>query len=394
MVQYNVNNFFVSKEKIKLLEILQFINCHNANELKQDEIINKITPLESSSQGDLTFFTKPVINSEKYIKLITESKAKFCLISKNHINFIPGHIQKIIVDNAYISFMQIVDKLTTQKAATTERQIANNANINKTAIIEQNVEIGENSFIDSCVKICQGAQIGKNVQIMHGCYIGQNCIIGDNTIIYPNCSIQFSIISQNCIIQPNANIGQDGFGFTMDYINKKHFKINHYGYVEIENDVEIGSCVCIDRGVFDKTFIDEGTKVGNHTQVAHNVQIGKHNVIVGKCAIGGSAKIGSYCMIGGNTAIIGHITIGNQCYVYGGSNVANSFPDNSKIFSGWPAENYSSWVRKIAMFNIMFSKKRSNNSQGSQKASFFAKLLNPIKLRLASHLLNNNFLKN
>ncbi len=370
MMQYSVNNFFVSRQDIKLLEVLPLIKCYNSDELIQSEIINKVSSVENALEGDLTFFTKPVINSEKYIKLIETSKAKFCLVAKSHINFIPKHIQKIIVDNAYISFMQIVDNLTTQKLTNTISEIANNSIIHKTAIIENNVTIGENTLIDSNVKICQGAQIGKNVQIMHGCYIGESCIISNNTIIHPNCSIQFSIIGTNCIIQPNANIGQDGFGFTMDYVNKKHFKINHYGYVEIGNNVEVGSCVCIDRGVFDKTLIEEGTKIGNHTQVAHNAQIGKHNVIVGKCAIGGSAKIGSYCMIGGNTAIIGHITIGNQCYVYGGSNVANSFPDNSKIFSGWPAENYSSWVRKIAMFNIMFTKKRSNHTQNNQKASF------------------------
>jgi UDP-3-O-[3-hydroxymyristoyl] glucosamine N-acyltransferase LpxD len=131
-------------------------------------------------------------------------------------------------------------------------------------------------------------------------------------------------IGLNCII------GGIGFGYERDE-DGTLFHIPHHGWVYIENEVEIGNCVCIDRGVVGATIIGEGTKIDNLVHVAHGAKIGKNCLIVAGSVIGGSSEIGDGCFIGINASIKNKVKIGNNVTVGMGAVITKDVPDGVTV---------------------------------------------------------------
>ncbi len=98
--------------------------------------------------------------------------------------------------------------------------------------------------------------------------LGVNCIVYANATVKERC-----LLGHRVIIHSGAVIGSDGFGYEMK--DGRHEKIEQVGIVQIDDDVEIGSCTAIDRARFGRTWIGEGTKIDNLVQVGHNCVIGK-----------------------------------------------------------------------------------------------------------------------
>jgi UDP-3-O-[3-hydroxymyristoyl] glucosamine N-acyltransferase len=140
-------------------------------------------------------------------------------------------------------------------------------------------------------------------------------------------------------------IGSDGFGYRWD--GKQHAKIPQIGTVIIEDDVELGSCVCVDRAKFSVTKIGRGTKIDNLVQIAHNVNIGPHCIIVGQAGMAGSVTLGTGVVLGGQSAIRDHITIGDQAMVAATAGVHEDVPPKT-IVSGIPALPHRQSLREQA----------------------------------------------
>jgi UDP-3-O-[3-hydroxymyristoyl] glucosamine N-acyltransferase len=108
------------------------------------------------------------------------------------------------------------------------------------------------------------------------------------------------------------------------------------GKVIIEDDVEIGANVTIDRATLGTTRIGKGTKIDNLVQIGHNVVIGENCVIVAQVGISGSTQLGNNVVLGGQVGLVGHIKIGNNVMIGAQSGVTKDIPDNAIIF-GYPA---------------------------------------------------------
>ncbi len=196
---------------------------------------------------------------------------------------------------------------------------------------ENNVESG----LHPTAIIDKAAQISPNVSIGANSYIG-NCKIGENTVIHFNVHIYSKVkIGKNVIIYDGAVIGRDGFSFEKNNQGKRE-KFPHIGGVVIEDDVEVGSNVNIDRGTLDNTIIGQGTKIDNLCHIAHNVVIGKHCAIIAQSMIGGGTKIGDYSRIAPCACIRDGIEIGKNVAVGMGSVVTKSIDDNCVVV-GVPA---------------------------------------------------------
>jgi len=210
----------------------------------------------------------------------------------------------------------------------------------------------EKPIIHPTAIIDQGAKIGKDV------YIGANsvidsCVIGDNSIIQENVIIRNCVkIGKNVLIKSGAIIGNPGFGFVKNEIGEWG-KFPQIGQVIIEDNVEIGSHTCIDRGALSKTIIGYGTKIDNLTQIAHNVKIGKNCIITGNVSIAGSCTIGDGVWIGPSSTINNGLNIGSNSFISTGSVVINNLPPNSDVI-GNPAEPKEQYIRKrISLFKII-----------------------------------------
>jgi UDP-3-O-[3-hydroxymyristoyl] glucosamine N-acyltransferase len=176
--------------------------------------------------------------------------------------------------------------------------------------------------------------------------IGDDVTIGDDCQLLPHVVVRERItIGHRVIIHAGSVLGTDGFGYRWD--GQKHRKIPQIGTVIVEDDVEIGSCVCIDRAKFDATRIGRGTKIDNLVQVAHNVQIGPHCIIVGQVGLAGSAKLGKNVVLGGQAAVRDHVTIGDGAMAAATAGIIEDVPPGA-VVSGTPAFPHRQSLREQA----------------------------------------------
>jgi UDP-3-O-[3-hydroxymyristoyl] glucosamine N-acyltransferase len=190
-----------------------------------------------------------------------------------------------------------------------------------------------------------GSEIGDDTVVGAGSYIGQETTIGATCLIYPLVTIrERSRIGSRVIIHSGAVIGADGFGFEM--VDGRHQKIQQLGIVQIDDDVEIGANTTVDRARFGRTWIQQGVKIDNLVQIAHNVIIGKNSVIVAQTGISGSTRVGERVMMGGQVGIVGHIEIGDDTAIGAQSGIAKSIPGGT--WFGSPAVPLAEAQRQIA----------------------------------------------
>ncbi|MBC7874913.1 MAG: UDP-3-O-(3-hydroxymyristoyl)glucosamine N-acyltransferase, partial [Ferruginibacter sp.] len=220
--------------------------------------------------------------------------------------------------------------------------------IQQPVYIAKTASYGENVFIGAFTYLGENVKIGSHTKIFPNSYIGDNVVIGDHCIIDPGVKIY-----HNCIVGNYANIlagaviGSDGFGFAPQP-DGTFIKIPQLGNVIIEDHVDIGANVTIDRATVGSTIIRSGAKLDNLIQVGHNVEIGDNTIIAAQAGVSGSTKIGKSVMIGGQAGIVGHIQLGDGAKVNAQSGVSKSL-DPGKVVTGSPAHDFTAALRSQAL---------------------------------------------
>ena len=291
-------------------------------------VITGVNGIQEAKEGELTF----VANS-KYVPIAKETKASAIIISRDMS--IPGKTV-IFTDNPSSAFTEVIS-LFASEAKSNFKGIHSSAVISEDAFIGNNVSIGPNVIIE------EGVSVGDDCIVYGGVFIGIKATIGQSCIFYPNVVIMDRCeIGNNVIIHSQTVIGSDGFGY--EQVDGKHKKIPQTGIVVIEDDVEIGAHVAVDRARFDKTFIGRGTKIDNLVQVAHNVSIGEDCIIISQVGISGSVNIGKNAILAGQVGVVGHLTIGEGAIVAAQSAVMKSVAPFTKAL-GSPARLYSDQMK-------------------------------------------------
>lgn len=207
----------------------------------------------------------------------------------------------------------------------------------------ENVLLGQDVSIGPFVTIGTRTTIGDRVTIYHGVHLGDGVTIGDDSALHPNVSIQDGCrIGARVMIHAGTVIGSDGFGYVQH--EGRHHKIPQRGIVIIEDDVEIGANVTIDRATFGATHVRQGTKIDNLVQIAHNVTVGEHGIIVAQVGIAGSTTLGKGVMIGGQAGLIDHLTIGDQAMIAAGAGIEKDVEPGARM-SGRPARQSTAFFR-------------------------------------------------
>ncbi len=219
--------------------------------------------------------------------------------------------------------------------------------VHASAVIAPNVSVGKGSCISPNAVIGEGTRIGDD------CFIGPHCVIGKNATLGPGTQLVSQVfvwhgvkIGARCKIQPGAVIGARGFGNVRGPGGWE--EVPQLGSVTIGDDVEIGANSCIDRGTLDDTVIEDGVKIDNLVQIAHNVRIGRHTAIAACVGIAGSTTIGARCMLGGAVGISGHLVIGDDVIILAGGMVTKSLPAQGQYGSVLPAQPVGEWRRTVA----------------------------------------------
>ena len=281
--------------------------------------ITAVATLENATAADISFLTNP-----KYTKTLQSTNAGAVIIGKDTEAPVP----LLIADDPYYAFSQIVVLLHGYRQ---HKKVG----LSEKATIAETAKVGKNCNIHDFATVCDSVVIGDNTVIYPGVFIGPDAVIGKDCILYPNATIYDGCrLGNNVIINANATIGKDGYGYATH--NGKHYKIPQIGIVILEDDVEIGSNCCIQRGAIEDTIIGAGCKIGDLTNIGHGTKIGPHCLLIGQIAIAGSTTIGHHCVIGGQAGIVGHIKIGNCVSIAAQAGVINDIPDGQNVV-GAPA---------------------------------------------------------
>ncbi len=306
---------------MKLSAIAKIVNA-DFNE--KDKEITGINTLKDASNNELSF-----ISNSKYVKDIASSQAGAILVDKKNKEHVPLGCVALVVKNPYWAMATLSKYFSPQIES----------------LDASDAEIGEGSLISQKAEIAKGAKIGKNCTILAHVYVGSNSIIGDNTVIYPNTTIyRDCIIGRDCIIHSNTAIGSDGFGFATNKLGE-HKKIYQNGNVRIEDDVEIGSNVSVDRAVFGSTVLRKGVRIDNLVQIGHNCDIGEYCVFVAQSGSAGSSKFGRNVVMGGQSAVAGHLEIAAFSTFAARSGITNNIKESGKTFGGFPLLEQRTWLK-------------------------------------------------
>lgn len=287
-------------------------------------VIKGLSGIKEAKEGDLTFLVNP-----KYTSFIKTTQASAILIPRDLKASGKSFIR---ADNPSLAFARLLSFFSSDNAQHFK-------GVHKTAVIAKDASLGKDVAVGAYVVIEAKANIGDNTVIYPGSYVGQETTIGKNCLIYPHVSIrERAEIGNGVIIHNGTVIGSDGFGY--EKIDGKHVKIPQLGTVTIEDDVEIGANVTVDRARFDKTVIGKGTKIDNLVQVAHNVVIGENCIITAQVGISGSSTIGKNVILAGQAGVAGHLTIGEGAIVAAQACVTKSIPPFTQV-SGYPAKEHN-----------------------------------------------------
>lgn len=299
--------------------------------------VNTIAKIEEGQAGALSFLANP-----KYEHYIYDTKSSIVLVNKS---FVPsGNINATLirVENSYEAFaslLRLVDQARPRKKG-----------IHATAIIEATAKIGIDVFIGPYTYIGENCIIGDGCSIYPHVYIGDNTKLGNNCIINPGVTIYHDcLLGERCVIHAGTVIGSDGFGFAPQSDNE-FMKIPQLGNVILEDNVEIGSNVTIDRATMGSTIIRKGVKLDNLIQIAHNVEVGENSVMAAQTGISGSTKVGKNCMFGGQVGLAGHIRIANGTKIGAQGGILGDVKEENTAILGSPAIEVKQFLRSSVIF--------------------------------------------
>jgi UDP-3-O-[3-hydroxymyristoyl] glucosamine N-acyltransferase len=314
---------------MKLKEIASLLNGEIVGDPEIE--ITGVSGIKEAHKEDITF-----ISAQKYMKDLSGCKAS-CVIVKEPIADLT--IAQLKVSNPLFAFAKLLEHFYIKPQKPT--------GISKDSIVSNKAKIAKNVSIFPFSYISDGVSIGEGTIIYPLVFVGKNSSIGEKCIIYPNVTLRENVkIGNGAIIHSGSVIGSDGFGYVFE--GGRHYKIPQVGGVIIEDDVEIGSNVSIDRATTGNTMIGRGTKIDNLVQIAHNVKIGKNSLIIAQVGIGGSTEIGSFVTLAGQVGVADHAKIDSETMVGAQSGVIGNLTKG--VYSGSPAIPHREWLKAQAIF--------------------------------------------
>jgi len=297
-----------------------------------DRVVRGIASIESAGPDEVTF-----LSNVKYERHVGETKAAAVIVPDDYAG--PGK-SLIRCKDSYYAFRQAMVLMYGFRAAP-PKGIDPRACIDASAELGKDVTVGPFAFIGPRVKVGDGTTIYPNVYVGQDVRIGRSCELFPSVTIYDGC-----ILGDRVRIHAGTAIGQDGFGYATH--NGRHEKIPEAGWVELEDDVEIGACCAIERATLGATVIGAGTKFADLIGIGHGTRMGKGCLMVSQSGIAGSTTVGNYCVFAAQSGIVGHIRIGDGVQVGAQSGVTKDVPPGIQVL-GSPAAPLAETRRQMVI---------------------------------------------
>ncbi|WP_137938345.1 UDP-3-O-(3-hydroxymyristoyl)glucosamine N-acyltransferase [Chitinivorax sp. B] len=297
-----------------------------------DIVISYVAPLDGAGVGALSFLANP-----KYRNQLADTQAEAVIVPAAAKDATDR--PRIVAKDPYLYFAQVSSLLNPPQRLA--------VGVHPSAMVAASAQLGVNVAIAANAVVGEGVVLGDNTEIFAGAVIGDGVIIGAGSRVYGNVTIYHGcVLGKRCTVHSGAVIGADGFGLA--WTGQDWFKIPQIGRVVIGDDVEVGANTTIDRGAMADTIIEDGAKLDNQIQIAHNCVIGKHTAIAGCVGIAGSTRIGAYCTVGGAAMFVGHIEICDKVHIAGGTLVSKSITKPGAYAGNYPMAPRDEWLKNAA----------------------------------------------
>jgi UDP-3-O-[3-hydroxymyristoyl] glucosamine N-acyltransferase len=292
----------------------------------------RVAGIEESGPGDLTF-----VASSRYLPRLATTRASAVILAPEVETPLPS----VLSPEPYLIYARAAALLHPRAPAAAG--VHPSAQVDPTAVLGQGVHVGALAVVGPRARVGARTAIHPHVVLYADVAIGQDCVIHSAVQVREGCRLGDRVVVQN-----GAVIGGDGFGFARRS-DGAYEKIPQVGIVVIEDDVEIGALVAIDRASMGETRVGRGTKIDNLVQVGHSVRIGADTVIAGQVGIAGSTRIGSKVILAGQVGVAGHLTVGDGAVATAQTGIPSSIEPGA-VVSGYPAIDNRAWLKASAVF--------------------------------------------
>ena len=299
-----------------------------------DSVVSGVASLPNANAGSLSFLA-----SEAYKKQLSSTKAAAVVLRP--ADAVDSPVAALLHDDPYACYARMAAVVCPPPEYAPGRHAS--------AVVDASALVADSAHIAPHVVVGERSTIGENVYLGPGTVIGPDCAIGDDCRLIANVTLARAVtIGQRGIVHPGAVLGADGFGNAMSA--EGWVKVPQLGGVRIGDDVEIGANTTVDCGAIDDTVIEDGVRIDNLCQIAHNVHIGAHTAMAAMSGIAGSTVIGKRCMFAGMGGAVGHVSICDDVIVGAKSFVSKDITEPGTYLASFPAEPAKDWAKKVGRF--------------------------------------------
>lgn len=317
---------------MKLGEIARKLGCRLSG--SPDVEILGVAGIEDAGKNELTFVSNP-----KYASKIATTSAGAIILAPDAP---PASIPVLVSDHPYLDFARAIELFYAPPEPI--------PGLHPTASLAQTAVLGDNHSIGANVVIGEGVVLGKNARLHPNVTIYPYARIGDDFTAHSGAVVrEFCRIGNQVILQNGAVVGSDGFGFAPRK-DGSYYKMVQSGIAVLEDEVELGAYVCIDRATVGETRVGRGTKIDNLVQIGHGSTIGEHTILAAQVGLAGSTKVGNFVRLAGQVGVAGHLTIGDGAVATGQTGIGQSIQPGRSV-SGSPEMDTALWRRNYILMH-------------------------------------------
>ncbi len=291
-------------------------------------VVAGVAGFTDAGPDDVTFLA-----DQKYLKKVASCGAAAVLAASAEGIDLPV----VEVANPYAAFAELLEFFHPQAPPP--------GALDERAVLGPDVRLGQDVTLYPGAVLGAGVVVGDRAVIHANAVVGEGCSIGADSVLHPNVTLYPGVtLGRRVVVHAGAVLGSDGFGYAQ-LEDGTHRKIPQVGRVVVEDDVEIGANVTVDRATLGTTGIGRGTKVDNLVQIAHNNVIGADGIIAAQVGLSGSCEVGDRVIIAGQVGLIDHIRVGDEAILIAQSGVMSDVEPGA-IVSNSPSMPHAT-ARKV-----------------------------------------------